>query len=88
MAKNDFKRTTITVEVLSNGENLAEWSLSDIIENMDAGDLVGKWEITDDESLDGSEMAEALVEFGSEPNFFNLDEDGNDLDDEDEDDEY
>lgn len=77
MSSDQFRKTTITIEVLSDGENIRKHSLARIVEEMDSGDLLGKWEITKEESLDGVKMAEATIEFGSDPSFFNIDDDGN-----------
>jgi len=69
-----FYRNVITVEVISDRE-LTGMSVEEIVSAMNYGDCVG---ITDFSlvELSGKETADALYEFGSEPAFFGLDDDG------------
>ncbi len=76
-----FFKTVLTVEVLSD-ESPLEWdSLADVSYAITDGDCSGK--ITNEAvtKLSGPEAAKALQDQGSEPEFFRLDEDGNDLED-------
>jgi len=79
MSKRKFYKTVITLEVLSE-EPLEDVPLEYIVQQCDEGDFSGDWNITESQELTGKEMAQALVGQRSEPEFFNLDEDGNDLD--------
>ena len=78
MTDRKFYETTITVKVLS--EQPLRWNdLNDLAYAIEEGDCVGH--IPDDTSrtLTGKECADLLDEFGSESGFFQLDDEGNDL---------
>lgn len=74
-----FYRTKIVVEVLSE-DPYYETNLSNVARDIYSGECVGSVDCEDSKVLSGQEAAAALSEFGSEPAFFNLDDDGNDLD--------
>jgi hypothetical protein len=74
-----FYKTTITIEVLSE-YHIGGLSLVDVVHNMEHGDFSGQVKGEEVEELNGAEMAWHLIEQGSEPAFFQLDDDGNDLD--------
>ncbi len=88
MASEDkkFYKRVFKFEVLSEEPLTGDPDLSDLDAMTDTGDCVGRF-LEDDgnETLTGAQMAKALYEAGSEPGFFQLDDDGNI--DEDEDDE-
>jgi len=73
-----FCKTTITVTVLSEGTIPDDMDLAQIVS---ADAFVVDWE-TDLEFLSGKQMADALVKARSEPEIFELTDDGEDLDDE------
>jgi len=78
-SKRKFFKTTFKVEVLSEDVPV-EWdNLYDVASAIDTGDCSGR--ITDEKivKLSASKAAEALQAQGSDPEFFQLDEDGNDL---------
>jgi len=76
--------TTYTIKVLSEDRDVEDLLPSEVAEAIDTGDCVG---ITDtrSEEITPKRAANLLIEFGSEPGFFRLDEDGNHEDDENED---
>jgi hypothetical protein len=86
-SKRTFYRTVLKVEILSETP-YNETSLEQVAYDINEGDQVGKitTEISSEE-LNGKEAAAALSDAGSEPEFFMLDKNGNDVfDEEDEDD--
>jgi len=85
-----FFKTILTFAVLSEEESVSTGSLNDImnvVQECDEGAYVGTMLKEEAVELAPKEAAEALVEFGSEPGFFQLDGSGRDLDEEDEEDE-
>jgi hypothetical protein len=77
--KKKYYRTIIQVEVLSE-EPIGDVSMSEIIHNAQDGDWSGKnTTITQDEELSGKQMAEALLDQGSDPEFFQIDEEGEEI---------
>ena len=79
---NKFFRTTITVEILSEGEFGEGSSLEQIAWTINEGDCVGRLTYTSADEVTPKEMADALHEYGSEPGFFELNDDGTRVDDE------
>lgn len=79
MGKRTFYRTVITVEVLSEEDVVGGMCLADIAHEIVYGDLSGRYRVTRTESVDGPTMARLLSEQGSDPEFFGLDEDGNNI---------
>ena len=77
MTKRKFYKTRFTYEVLSE-EPLGEVTLESLAEMCDSGSCVGRWWDSKEKKLDGKEAADALCDFGGEPGFFMLDDDGND----------
>jgi len=75
-----FYRSIIVFEVLHD-RPLSNMDLGDIVYECDRGDCVGSFHPDTDwnAEVDGPEMAEALTRAGSEPEFFNLDDDGEEL---------
>lgn len=78
--RRKFFRNIVTVEVLSEDEPLQDGlSLAAIEESFTTGDCsAGAVNISVTE-ISGAEAAEGLMAQGSDPEFFRLDEDGNDL---------
>lgn len=80
MSKRKFYRTVIQVEVISETP-IGEMDMSTIIHEMNYGDLSGKCDTQiQDEEVDGKRAAEILMDQGSDTEFFQLDENGNDID--------
>ena len=78
-----FFRTLVSVEILSE-EPLPEMELEELGYQMSLGSYYGDIEYGLSEEVDSSTMAKLLIDQGSDPEFFGLDEDGNDVDDDDE----
>jgi hypothetical protein len=80
--KRKFYKRVFKFEVLSETPLDGDYDLTELDALTDTGDCVGRF-LDDDgnETLDGKAMAAALYEAGSEPGFFNLDDEGIDLDD-------
>jgi hypothetical protein len=76
-----FYRTTLKLTVLTEDEPLSgSVGISDLGrlgELLDDGPAVGVLNVKNTEQLTGKQMATALTEAGSEPGFFQLDDDGN-----------
>ena len=75
-----YYETTITVKVLSQDSPVEAMSLEDIAYEIINGDLVGSFGDTVVVELSPKETAELLYQYGSQPEFFNLDDDGKVLD--------
>ena len=78
MSKRPFRRYKIEVTVLVEGEIPCEMSLGEIVRD---GNYVVDYQI-DSDPITGKMMADALCEAGSEADFFMLEEDGSDTDEE------
>jgi hypothetical protein len=76
MAKKFFK-TIVTFEVLSDEPIPYDVSLDDIVEEAREGRYVGRMGARKEVPLTGFGMARALEDFGSDPSFFELDDEGN-----------
>ena len=79
MVKRKFYRAVFHYEVLSE-EPIEDASLEDIDYECRDGHWSGQFLGVDRSELTGPEAAKALQAQGSEPEFFQLDEEGNDLD--------
>ncbi len=73
--KRKFYKTTVTVEVLSEGV-LDFDNLADLHEIVADGDCVGRHWIEKSQTLTSKRMAKATYVFGSSPGFFQLDNKG------------
>jgi len=71
-----FFKTTFTVEVLSEGEFDDGLNLEQIAHAIDHGECVGRFTSWGMEPLSPKEMADDLTQYGSEPGFFQLDDNG------------
>jgi hypothetical protein len=73
-----FYKTRIIVEVLSEDTPLSDgMTLSEIDYAITEGDCVGVHSIESVTELTGKEVADELYAFGSTPDFFMLDDNGN-----------
>lgn len=77
---NKFFKTIITIEILSE-RKYNSTDLTRINYDITDGDCSGKVEISSYQELTPKEAAKELLAQGSDPEFFNLDKDGNSLDD-------
>ncbi len=81
MAPKYFE-TVFEIRVLSdNGPLDGSLDLSAIAYAITDGDCVGQFSETDRRELTGAEAAQRLLDFGSEPEFFSLDDEGNNAED-------
>jgi len=77
--KRKFYRTVIELEVLSE-EPLNDATMGDIDYGINEGGYSGRYVTKiQDQEVDGKTMAELLLEQGSDTEFFNLDENGKDI---------
>lgn len=75
----EFYRTVIHVEVLSEEPYVFTGNLVDVAADIITGDCSGVARTIQEEKCNGARMAQLLLAQGSEPEFFQLDENGNDL---------
>jgi len=80
MTKRKFYKTTIQVTVLSEDFPYAFDGLIQLAHDIDYGDFVGDADVSDSIELSGRAAADELFAIGSQPEFFNIDADGNDVD--------
>ena len=78
MTNRKFYKTTFTIEVLSE-EPIGDISLSNLEYEITDGPYSGGTLIAKEVEIDGAECAEALLEQGSDPEFFDIDSEGYDL---------
>ena len=78
-SERKFYRTVFQVEVLSEYPITTDMSLEDVFYEITKGDCSGVATMPVCESVDGPTMAMLLQAQGS-PEFFNIDEEGNELD--------
>jgi len=79
----ELHRYTITMTVLTEEPFYFGADLDDIWRECMEGGYVGTWDISKDEILTGKEMANALYAAGSQPEFFQLRDDGTGVEEED-----
>jgi hypothetical protein len=78
MTKRKFYKTTLQVTILS--EEPFEWDdLSSVHHSVTSGDCSGDIEEIERITLNGKECASALIAQGSDPEFFQITEEGEDL---------
>ena len=80
MSNKKFYKTFFTVTVLSE-EPPKDMSMGELAYECMEGVLSGAIKMGSQIIMDGKQAAEALKEQGSDPEFFHLDEEGNDLND-------
>ncbi len=73
-----FYETVYTIRVLSEEPIPETMEMEDVLEEADTGSYVAQVRTSEVRSIDGPECARLLVEYGSDPGFFSLTEDGND----------
>lgn len=78
MTTRKFYKTIITIEVLSE-KPYDQTNLSEISYDVAEGACSGMVRVTSKEELTGKQVAEALKEQGSDTEFFLLDENGDDV---------
>lgn len=81
MTERKLLRTKITYEVLSEEPIPGHADLEYIAREAMEGRYVGRFTSTEETVLTGKQMADTLYEFGSDPGFFMLDDDGKDDED-------
>lgn len=75
----EFYRTVIHVEVLSESPYVFTGNLCDVAADISTGECSGVTRTIQEERCNGARMAQLLLAQGSDPEFFQLDENGNDL---------
>jgi hypothetical protein len=75
-----FYRTVFTFEILSEDPITQGLDLKEIAQETDEGSWSGRFLDSNQEEVDGRRMAELLTEQDSDPMFFMLDNEGNDVD--------
>jgi hypothetical protein len=81
-SKRKFRRTVIQVEILSEGDEAYDpEDLGAVVADIATEGYSGAWEIARSEVVDGAEMATFLQEQATDPGFFQLDAEGNDIED-------
>lgn len=78
MTERKFHRTVIHVEVLSEEPYTFSGNLVDVANDISTGECSGIARTIQEETCDGARMAQLLVAQGSDPEFFMLDDSGND----------
>lgn len=74
---NKYYKTIVTVEVLSE-EPIPNWTdLENLNYQITYGDWSGEVNIGTSEEVDAKTIAKLLINQGSDPGFFNLDQEGN-----------
>jgi len=82
MSERKFYKTTIHVEIVSEEPFSDGEELQDIVRSCITGGNSFKWDfVRNSEPIDGQYAASMLMDQGSDPGFFQLDEQGNDLED-------
>lgn len=75
----EFHRYTIVVTILTESTIPEEFELDTLWRECMEGYYSGAWDMTGDEILEPNEMAQALMDQGSNPEFFGLTDDGLEL---------
>ena len=78
MTERKFHRTVIHVEVLSEDPYMFSGNLVDVANDIITGDCSGVARTIHTEKCNGARMAQLLLAQGSDPEFFMLDDSGND----------
>lgn len=82
-----FHYTELRVQIISEEPISQDADLSDIHYLTTEGGASGKVETVKEEEVDAPKAAEILLDQSSDPNFFGLDDEGNDIDEDDDDEE-
>ena len=78
MTVRKFYKTTFLITVLHEEPGYHPDDLGDIHHDIVDGNFSGNFEQNETIQLDGKQAADELSKMGSEPSWFNLDENGND----------
>lgn len=78
MTNRKFYKHTITIEIVSENDAVPH-DLADIAYAISDGGDSGTWDVTSTKKLNGKQAAEELMAQGSDPEFFGLDREGNDV---------
>lgn len=78
MTERKFHRTVIHVEILSEDPYTFTGNLVDVANDISSGDCSGVARTIHEEKCNGARMAQFLLAQGSNPEFFMLDDEGND----------
>lgn len=81
MTKRKFYKTKIVIEILSKDKPYDFYGFRGLYYDINDGDYSGDIIEIDNEILNGLGAVHALIKQGSDPEFFNLDKNGNDLED-------
>ena len=82
-----FHKIVYKCEVLVDNAAVAEsmsmglWRMDEVAHEIENGGSSGSFGVESVEEVDGPTMAKLLMEQGSDPEFFQLDEEGNDIED-------
>ena len=82
MTKRKFFKTVFQVTVLSEEKLVGPFGLDYLAEEVKEGEWSGEMKMLIHKEINGKQAAKALLAQGSEPEFFQIDENGNDLEDE------
>ena len=66
---------------VADGMSKGFYSMNDVAYSIELGGSSGSFGVESVEEVDGPTMAKLLMEQGSDPEFFQLDEEGNDIED-------
>lgn len=78
--KKKIYKTVFTLTVLSEDPNVGRLSEERLFESIDSGDNVGLFQVASTEIFQGKDAVDIIRHVGSEPEFFMMDEDGNEID--------
>lgn len=78
--KKKIYRTVIQITVLSEEPLPDGMGLDELVANCEDGDFIGKFEDKEvNVPITGKEAAEAVIVTGSDPEFFQMDNEGNEI---------
>jgi len=81
MGKRKYYKTVLRVVILSETKNITDnMDLYEIANEIDTGDCSGEVKTIEQSEVTPQVMAGLLEDQGSDPEFFRLDSDGNELD--------
>ena len=80
MTTRKFYKTTVTFTVLSEDPIPPNSNIGGIVDECNVGEYVMHSSTINHEVLNGKQAAEELFNAGSEPQFFKIDDEGNEID--------
>ena len=86
MSKRKFYRVVYTCEVLTDDKEIFDtmyngfWRMDEVASEIESGDCSGNFYVKSAQEVTPKKMVKLLQDQGSDPEFFSLDEDGNDID--------